>query len=475
MQTRLLQLAPYAWAALIAGLLFVWFSGYGYDDPYITYRYASNLARGAGFVYNPGERVLSTTTPLYALALAGAGALGADIPRLSVALGAASLALGGLLLWELGQAWHTPLAGLAGLLIYPLAPLLITTLGSETPAYLALVLAGFLAYARERYAATAALLGLATLVRADGALAAVAVAVAFLVERRSPIPWRAAAIYAGLVTAGLALALAYFGAPLPVTLAAKRRQGLLPASELFLPGLLRQARDNYWRFASFRPACVLAAAGVVGALAQRGPWLLVLGWSLLYTAAYTALGVTSYFWYYGPVVVGFVALAGLGLAGLGQLAERWLARGWAAWALKLLLLALALRPLPESIAFLRAHPDARQAIYRSAGEWLREHTPPESRVGALEVGIIGYYADRPMIDFAGLIQPAVAQQLGPASSYDDAALWAFERHQPGYLVLTDGQLPRMQAAALAQGCQPAATLRDAHYPQPLIILACASP
>lgn len=475
MPARLIRFAPYAWAALIAGLLFAWFGGHGYDDPYITYRYASNLARGAGFVYNPGERVLSTTAPLYALALAGAGALGADIPRFSNALGAAGLALGGLLLWELGRAWRTPLAGLAGLLLYPIAPLLITTLGSETPLYLALILAGFLAYAHKRYAATAALLGLATLVRADGALAALAVAVAFLAERRGPIPWRAAAIYAALVAAGLVLAQLYFGAPLPVTLAAKRRQGLLPASELFLPGLLSQARDNYWRFASFRPAFVLAAAGAIGALARRGPWLLVLGWGLLYAAAYTALGVTSYFWYYGPVVAGFVALVALGVAVISQLAERWLARGWASWVLSLLLLALALRPLPAGVAFMRAHPDTRLAIYRSAGEWLREHTPPGARVGALEVGIIGYYAERPMVDFAGLLQPPVAQQLGPASSYDDAALWAFERYQPTYLALTDGQLPRMQAAALARGCRPAATLRDALYPQPLIILACANP
>jgi hypothetical protein len=48
-------------------LIFVLFSGWGYDDPYITYRFANNLVSGEGFVYNPGERILSTTTPLFAL------------------------------------------------------------------------------------------------------------------------------------------------------------------------------------------------------------------------------------------------------------------------------------------------------------------------------------------------------------------------------------------------------------------------
>src|SRR5438552_180061 len=45
------------------------------DDSYITYRYALNLLHGHGLVFNPGEYVLSTTTPLYTLLLASAGVL----------------------------------------------------------------------------------------------------------------------------------------------------------------------------------------------------------------------------------------------------------------------------------------------------------------------------------------------------------------------------------------------------------------
>jgi hypothetical protein len=46
------------------------------DDAFITYRYARNLATGRGFVYNEGERVLGTTTPLYAMILAAGAAAG---------------------------------------------------------------------------------------------------------------------------------------------------------------------------------------------------------------------------------------------------------------------------------------------------------------------------------------------------------------------------------------------------------------
>lgn len=470
---RLRAYAPAVWATLVASILFAWFGRHGYDDPYITYRYAQNLASGVGFVYNPGERVLSTTTPLYALILAAARLLGADIPTFSNALGAASLAAGGLAFWGLGQAWRTPIAGLFGLLVYPLFPLLVTTLGSEVALYLALTLGGILAYARERYAATAVLLALSALIRADGVLAAGLLGATFLVQRRRPIPWRALALYLALLLPWLIFAQLYFGAPLPATLAAKRRQGLLPGSELFLPGLLAQLRDNYWRYAQNRPLFGLAGLGLVESLRTRSPWLMLIGWSALYCLAYSLLGVTSYFWYYGPVIAGLAALAGLGADALVRLVRR----GWGhpapAWATALVLAALLLHNEYRSTLFLRDHADTRMAIYRAAGEWLRANTPPASRVGTLEVGMIGYYAQRPMVDFAGLLQPPVALQLTPTSSYDAAAVWAFQQYRPSYLVLQAGALPQLQHdIAAASGCREVHTLRDAAYPLPIIIFAC---
>src|SRR5688500_20409515 len=70
------------WVAAVAGTLALWlfilfaFRGQPGDDPYITYRYATNLASGKGFVFNEGEHVQSTTTPLFTLMLAGAGVAG---------------------------------------------------------------------------------------------------------------------------------------------------------------------------------------------------------------------------------------------------------------------------------------------------------------------------------------------------------------------------------------------------------------
>src|SRR2546426_10764456 len=49
--------------------------GFTLEDAFITFRYAENLVLGNGFVYNVGERVLGTTTPLLGLLLALLGAI----------------------------------------------------------------------------------------------------------------------------------------------------------------------------------------------------------------------------------------------------------------------------------------------------------------------------------------------------------------------------------------------------------------
>ena len=50
-----------------------------FDNAFITYRYADNLRSGLGLVYNPGEWVLGTTAPLYAVLLAVLSSFGATV------------------------------------------------------------------------------------------------------------------------------------------------------------------------------------------------------------------------------------------------------------------------------------------------------------------------------------------------------------------------------------------------------------
>ncbi len=480
-------------------LLVILFKSRSYDDPFITYRYADNLRRGFGFVYNPGEHIQSTTTPLFALVLAGLSPFWGDLPHLANLIGAVSLAAGGLLLWELAAAWNAPWAGCAGLLLYPLFPLAITTLGSETPMYIALCLGAFVAYTRQRYTLTAVCAALATLTRPDGILVSIILAADYTirlfkekVETRSmvnvgekhsthaavSIPWRAIFIFFGILLPWFLFAWAYFGSPLPVTLAAKQQQGAMAVSQRFTQGFISIL--GWYRSWRYELEAVLALLGLVFVIRRVRQWFLFLAWPVLYFAAFSFLGVSRYFWYYTPLVPGFLLLAGLGIQAIAGMPTH-LRSGILYRSLRWKNLALIFKAPPTrfhlqttqllSIIILiilclaqarglprLQSPDPRFTIYSAAGKWLAANTPLDATIGTLEVGIIGYYAHRPMVDFAGLIRPKVAAQLTGGTNYEYAALWAVEYYQPQYLVLFQGDFPQLEQGYVAQRCRLGKTL-----------------
>ncbi len=415
-------------AVLLISLLYGW----GYDDPYITFRYARNLVEGRGFVYNTGERVLSTTTPLYALILAALGRLWSDLPVLSNFLGALSLAGGALFLYLTGEHYRQPATGLIALALYPLFPQLASTLGSETPMYVMLILGSLYFYARRQLGWMAILAGLATLTRPDGVLVLLVIGVHYLIFRRQ-IPWRAGLAFVGVIAPWYGFAWIYFGSPLPVTLIAKRQQAQLVASDTFFQGfvqILQSYRHNplYWWYA------ILIGIGIGYGLGRTRQWLPLYLWALFYFAAYVVLDVPRYPWYYAPLVPAVVMSIGLAATALAKLLRQ-LIHDQLGWAIFALTVASLFGPQLALILDLQRQPDTRLPLYREAGLWISENTPGEASVGALEVGIIGYYAQRQMIDFAGLIQPAIAQQLSSSATYEDAAIWAIQAYEPTFILI----------------------------------------
>jgi hypothetical protein len=232
---------------------------------------------------------------------------------------------------------------------------------------------------------------------------------------------------------------------------------------------------------------VLALIGVIILFTRAKQWMLFLTWPVLYFIAFSILGVSRYFWYYTPLVPGFLILTGLGIQAIVELdhLQRWrnllhLNIGRVpsfsiqpAHTLGILIFAILLIAQAGSLPRLR-QPDSRYAIYRSAGEWLRSHTAVDATVGALEVGILGFYAKRPMIDFAGLIQPKVAAQITGSHDYESAALWAVDHYQPHYLTLFSGDFPRVEEGYITQHCHVAETFmgRIFGYGKDLVIFDC---
>lgn len=425
---------------LLAGLIGFFLRDVAYDDPYITYRYARNVIAGEGFAYNPGERVLSTTAPLYALLLAAGGLLWPDLPHLSNLLSALSLFGAGAFIYILGERHGRKLAGaLAGGLLI-LSPLLLTAFGFET-AFFSMLVCGAFYFGGATHLGkilAAALLALALLTRGDGAIPAIVLFGLWTLEERR-LPWREGAIYLLIVLPFFGWLTALFGSPLPATLSAKKLQmqmgltGFYPGST-FLSGLAVLA-EAFLRqsilYLLFIPALGL---GLWAMKDERWAWPLW-GWAGLHLIGYALLGVAPYHWYYAALAPALALTAALGVMYLG----RWrygrvpalllalgllTAEASSAWAIYLAAIGL---PIPAE----KGLPEAKTFVYRQVGDWLRENAGPEETVGMMEVGIIGYYSQRRVIDFLGLIQPEIAHALRYRNLY-----WAIPHYLPDYIVLT---------------------------------------
>lgn len=402
------------WSVGVSLVLFALFHARGFDDPFVTYRYAANLATGRGFVYNAGEHVLSTTSPFYTLLLALLRLVGFDIPTVSNALGCVSLGVGGWGLWALFRRWGYHVGAVVALLLYPLSPLLALTIGLETTFALALIILGLLAYEQERFSIAAVVFACAVLTRFDALLVVTLVGGYDVVVRRCGPPWRAVVLFVALVMPWFIFATAYFGMPLPATLTTKRLQGLLPQSQSFAEGIL-PFFAAYWTVPLYWPLLGCAIVGSVAAIIQLRRGLLILGWVALYILAYVFLGVTRYAWYYAPLVMGSVVLVALGVEAARRVLRAYHSGLWGQWATVLLVVVLFGAQVASLVAYYRVD-NGRLRIYRAVGEWFRNTTPPDASIAMLEVGIIGYYSDRYIIDFAGLIQPETAAHFSPATS-----------------------------------------------------------
>lgn len=431
---------------LVALALAIWLAvmrDFRLDDSFITYRYARHAAEGVGLVYNAGEPVLSTTAPLYALMLAAGSWVIPDFHLLGGLIGAISIGLGAAALSSLLPASAPVWVRLWTGVVYASAAPLWLALGMETPLWILLVLLALRLAQAERWSASGLLMGAAVLCRPDaglpGLLLAGAALVASLVRIGARRRW-----WEPLVSFGLAAALPVmafygwawtaYGSPIPATFNAKNAQAELGITGFgphvtVMEGLARIGASLLGHSLLYLAFVPLAVAGFAGRVSASTA--LVMLWGLLHLLAYVAMQIAPYRWYYAPLAPGLILLAATGLMWMAQRVPR---------SAAMLLAGLALAA--QIVSFVRiqdvmAHGGANEAMlpivdwqaYREAGEWLAAHTPEDALIGVAEVGQLGFYAQRTMTDYLGLLQPAVADLL----RRDDLYSWLVG-YQPDYLV-----------------------------------------
>jgi hypothetical protein len=440
--------------ALALAVVLMWpLRDYVTDDTFIHLRYAQNVAAGQGLVFNPGEPVYGCTSPLWVVLIADGMLLGLDGLVTARLLGFASTLASIVFFMQLmRRTLRTPelrafatvaWAGHAWMIRWSLS-------GMETPFAVALTLAGFVAFTEGRQwgsrpVRTGTVWALASLTRPEAVFLLVLWAIFLVVDTDSRAGLRRLAfglvppvvIYGGW----LLFARLYFGTFWPQTLSAKTAGG--EGLEYHLSNLWRQIRivgasDGVL-------ALLLVAAGLFAfrrlwpgrVIAQRlVPWV----WLVAVPALYVARGVPVLSRYLLPLLPILAWLAWRSAEfwwvsdppRSGQV-KRAIAFGAVVAALSLALNYSVYRGVvvPQVTSFSRG-------LERSLvtwGTWFGRYSSADAVIATPDIGAIGYFSQRRVLDLAGLVTPRMVPLLQKETQEEVIAELRFASFsRPEYLV-----------------------------------------
>ncbi len=402
----------------------LYFYGWIIDDAYISFRYARNLARGLGLVWNAGERVEGYTNFLWVLACAAGERLGisarTSAPILGLTSAAALATVAAAMTWRAAGRGPGRLAGaaLAGAVVAASSDVAFyAATGLETVAF-ALAVLGALFAATERRPLLFASAGVcAVLLRPEGV---VVCAVGLVVLGRAW--WRAAIVLGAAAVAYVAFKWTYFGAVLPNTAVVKAEPGAQG-----LRYLVHHLPEWGWIFA---PA--LLAFPLRGA---RWPGLLVL-------ASLAALTLETWDWMplgrlllpvLGPVAVSIGVL-------LAFLVRRQARVGLGLVALAMVGFAVTTvrdgAKVAERNAVMKKTDAARAHVFQELAKHYRS-------AATFDIGLLGYEApDMTIIDLGGLTDREIAR--APGGYFDKRAPVAYlQKRSPDLFLFTTNAPPRI--------------------------------
>ncbi|HEV2577568.1 MAG TPA: hypothetical protein VGU25_10190 [Acidobacteriaceae bacterium] len=381
------------------------------EDALIYARFVANLFAGHGLVFNPGEPVNALTSPLFTYLLIamtwllhGRVLLAGDVLFTLTFAGACLLA--------------ENLAPFSGILAAVTA-YFYSVIGMETSTLLLVLMLVVTVYQKRKYEWLPLLVAIAVLTRFEAGLLVPIVAWKLWRERRFP---RMIAFLPAIALLFVYVLLNrhFYGAWLPNSATSKLAQarsglwGQWPWSFLQIGGwafghggLFRQ---TWWMVP---PVLVLA---VLGWGKQRGsrPEQLLTPFALALMAFYILFNIPSYHWYYAPFVFLLCIYAMWGLP------QTRVAHVVVVLCV-VICIALNFREMRRPLA---------TADYVNIAEWINRNTPSNATIEASEIGTLGWYTHRPVIDILGLTNPKNSDHI----AHKDVTSWLSE-DRPAYIVV----------------------------------------
>ncbi len=407
------------------------------DDAFITFRYARNLLDGHGLVFNSGEAVLGTTTPLFALLLSALGLpLGgseAPFPVMALLVSAAADAVTAFLLIRMGRRLGSTAAGVATALIWAIHPWSVTFAigGMETSLFIVLLSATFYLHLTGQPILAAGTGGLALITRPDALIFLLPIfidRILVTIKKEEKVGWREAAAFGVPVGLWIVFSTLAYGSPIPQSVAAKAVAYELPPSAGLVRLLQHYATPFIWHeiigsvwiaVGLILYPTLFALGALFAARATTRAWpLFVYPW--IYLLAYSIANPLLFRWYLVPPLPLYILGIFLGGARLSRDLKHWFPLALltilgfigalSAWSLRPD--HGPTRPAPE-MAFIQL-----ELLYERAAQELSDRIQPGEVLAAADIGTLGYHMPGEIFDLLGLISPQASTYYPlPASAY----------------------------------------------------------
>ena len=391
-------------AAVAVRLVFHILTRFTVDDAFITYRYAENLALGHGFVYNEGQRVLGTSTPLFTLMLALFSFLSVSPLQAAMFVSLASSGITAMIIYRLALLLRFTRWSWVPALIYMLWPrtLVGDTCGMETAFFTMLVTASFYYQHRRLIFYALATATLAAVTRPEGLFLVLVLLLYNGYRNRDKLrQYLSTPLF--IIVPWLLFSYIYFGSVIPNSVSAKLALYSRFATKPFLESLV-------YLMAWHNPVGWILLLSAIGG----GYWLytkqnfgrLELVWLAGMILFYAFSRTHIFFWYVLPIYPLYLLFAGALLpllfdrVGISAKRTRMCGVGIA-----VVLIALATVGNYRAIDYYRTYQDHLENIHKAIGYYLYSHADADDLVAAEDIGYMGYFSKKRILDRDGLVSP----------------------------------------------------------------------
>ncbi len=415
-----------------------------YEDAFITFRYAENLANGFGLVYNIGEKVYGTTTPLFAIILALFKLIGISCVVSSLAINLISDGITSLIVYKFLKDYSKGIITVFVSLMFVFSPSNISWSihGMETPFFGAFIALSFYCLYKEKYFAALLFGFLSAMIRIDGLSVALIVSFFTIIKLRSQILKKPKLFLPLAFFAGWLLFLyLYYGNFLPNSMIAKlilysgHQTSIWPnvsevLSKFFIVGYYTSTLIT-----------ILFLSGVLLIFFKKIKLYPMVTWFFLYYLALILSKTTIHGWYLIPPLFVFIIISGIAIITLFDFVTNYIRikKSIILLAVFMGVIFFSAITLSWKIIQISDEYDYELNVRIKIGEFINKNTPENARVFLEPIGVIGYFSERYIYDDAALISP-VFLELNKLPNTAETIHKKIQLVRPDYLVIRNKYL-----------------------------------